>query len=56
MSDSTMENIKNGKGLEPLQNTTQPLSTSAGLTTEQRAEHGTTIQKFSQREKKTEGK
>ena len=56
MSDSTMENIKNGKGLEPLQNTTQPLSTSAGLTTEKKKKKKNTIQKFSQKEKKTEGK
>lgn len=56
MSDSTMDDIKSGKGLAPLQSATQSSANQSGVTTEQRAEHGVTYETFAKHDSKPEGK
>lgn len=56
MGDSTMEDIKSGKGLQPLQSSTQSTSTQSGVTTEQRAEHGVTYETFTKHDTREGGK
>jgi hypothetical protein len=45
MSDKTMEDIKSGKGLQPLSNNNSS-SSQSGVTMEQRAEKGITHETF----------
>lgn len=47
MSDSTMDDIKSGKGLEPLQSSTSSGSEQEGVTIEQRTSCGITYETFS---------
>ena len=56
MSDSTMNDIKSGKGLSPLQGATQSAPKQSGVTTEQRAEHGVTHETFTKNDGKSDGK
>ncbi len=56
MSDSTMDDIKSGKGLQPLQSSTQSTSTQSSVTTEQRAEHGVTYETFTKHDSKERNK